>query len=305
MNKCYEEFKSQVETDIKAYIESHYPEAEITFDKTLRLNEKVDSIKIRIKNSGPVIFINEMYDLYCHLQDYVLFLTDVLEFIENTINANGKFSKMASSIKTDFNIDKIGICLINREKNEELLETLPHRNFLDLAIVYKYFISDKEQLFVTNEICECHSIKEEQLYQAGMKNSRFLYDLRFMRMYDNIRKGFIENNIPLESFEYMFGKSENPKLSEWILYSQNEYYGAVGLLYDDILERLSEIFHGGFYIVPVSVYECFLCDKSKDPQLLMESILAVNHKDLSASDFLSDSLYIYSSETKKVEIVNK
>ena len=103
----------------------------------------------------------------------------------------------------------------------------------------------------------------------------------------------------------MFGKSENPKLSEWILYSQNEYYGAVGLLYDDILERLSEIFHGGFYIVPANVYECILCEASKDPQLLIDTIFTVNRKDSSASDFLSDSLYFYSSETKKVEIVNK
>lgn len=305
MNKCYEEFKSQVETDIKAYIEGKYPEAEVTFEKMLRLNEKIDCIKIRIKNSGPVIFVNELYDLYCHLQDYALFLTDVYEIIENRMNANRKYSKMANSIKTDFNINKVGICLINREKNEELLKTLPHRTFLDLAIVYKYFICDEESLFVTNEICKIHSINEAQLYEVGMKNSRFFYDLRFMRMYDNIRKGFIENNIPLESFEYMFGKSENPKLSEWILYSQNEYYGAVGLLYDDILERLSEIFHGGFYIVPANVYECILCEASKDPQLLIDTIFTVNRKDSSASDFLSDSLYFYSSETKKVEIVNK
>ena len=160
MNKCYEEFKSQVETDIKAYIEGKYPEAEVTFEKMLRLNEKIDCIKIRIKNSGPVIFVNELYDLYCHLQDYALFLTDVYEIIENRMNANRKYSKMANSIKTDFNINKVGICLINREKNEELLKTLPHRTFLDLAIVYKYFIGDEESLFVTNEICKIHSINE-------------------------------------------------------------------------------------------------------------------------------------------------
>lgn len=182
MNKCYEEFKSQVETDIKAYIEGKYPEAEVTFEKMLRLNEKIDCIKIRIKNSGPVIFVNELYDLYCHLQDYALFLTDVYEIIENRMNANRKYSKMANSIKTDFNINKVGICLINREKNEELLKTLPHRTFLDLAIVYKYFIGDEESLFVTNEICKIHSINEAQLYEVGMKNSRFFYDLRFMRM---------------------------------------------------------------------------------------------------------------------------
>lgn len=301
--KNYEEFKKQVEKDTKTYILENYPDAEVTCKTIHSLNDDMDGIFIRIKDSGPVLYVKELYHNYCMAEDYDIFLSNLLESVAISMSRNDSHSEIAKDIISNFDTNKIGICLINKNRNEEFLKNLPHRDFLDLAIVYKYFVEDGVEFFITNAICEDQSLNEEQLYQLGMKNTRQLYDLRFTSMYARLRSQFLLNNMLLDMLESMLGTPDDPNISEWILYSNEDHYGPAGLLYEDILDAISKIFHGGFYICPSSIYECLLCDRTTDPYLLQRTILEVNDMELPSSDFLSDSLYFYNTETKRIEIV--
>ncbi|MDE7198314.1 MAG: hypothetical protein K2O15_05455, partial [Lachnospiraceae bacterium] len=67
--------------------------------------------------------------------------------------------------------------LVNAEQNKELLEKIPHRNFMDLAVVYYAVARDhaKEDIgtiLIYNGHMEKWGQEEENLYQTAMINMR-------------------------------------------------------------------------------------------------------------------------------------
>ena len=58
--------------------------------------------------------------------------------------------------------------LLNYEWNKEMLTTLPHRRFIDLAITYAIDVGENASCRVSNEM----GFTEEELYNAAMENAR-------------------------------------------------------------------------------------------------------------------------------------
>lgn len=71
--------------------------------------------------------------------------------------------------------------------------------------------------------------------------------------YARLKSQFIKSNKPLDLFEFMHGTSDDTNISEWILYSNENHYGSAGLHYEYILDAVSKVFHGGFYICLSSI----------------------------------------------------
>lgn len=67
--------------------------------------------------------------------------------------------------------------LVNAEQNKELLEKIPHRNFMDLAVVYYAIARDHARedigtIPIYNGHMEIWEQEEENLYQTAMRNMR-------------------------------------------------------------------------------------------------------------------------------------
>ena len=76
--------------------------------------------------------------------------------------------------------------LINYDMNRKLLETIPHRRFLDLAIVFYYVIpSEDNQLFsilITNEHMLLWGVTAEQVYKDAVCNTPDLREPELVSM---------------------------------------------------------------------------------------------------------------------------
>ena len=69
--------------------------------------------------------------------------------------------------------------LINAEKNKGLLEDVPHKDFLDLSIVFQCLVSLEEigedaSILINNTHSEMWNVSVEELYQAAMENTHQL-----------------------------------------------------------------------------------------------------------------------------------
>ena len=62
--------------------------------------------------------------------------------------------------------------LVNFGWNEEILRTLPHRRFLDLAITYAIDVGENAFCRVSKELMERLGMSEEEMYNAAMENAR-------------------------------------------------------------------------------------------------------------------------------------
>ena len=74
-------------------------------------------------------------------------------------------------------------------------------------------------------------------------------------------------------------------------------------MYEDILEDLSQKLNGNFFIMPSSIYECIIHDESSNnTQFLKDLIFSQNKEVVAKNEFLSNSVYRYSADSKKIEI---
>ena len=72
--------------------------------------------------------------------------------------------------------DNVFFTLINAEQNKELLKTVPHREFEDLAIVYRWNLGNDSlgtyTNLVDNDLAKKECLTENDLYNAANKNTK-------------------------------------------------------------------------------------------------------------------------------------
>ena len=92
------------------------------------------------ENISPTIYLNDFYEAYEHGMTMDTIVNEVVRiYRENRIP-----DRMDVSFFTDFEKvkERIAFKLVNYEKNEDLLKTVPNIRFLDLAIVFYYLMED-------------------------------------------------------------------------------------------------------------------------------------------------------------------
>lgn len=99
------------------------------------------------------------------------------------------------------------LCLVNKEKNAEMLKDVPHREFLDLAIVYRVVMDIPENfdgestVLLDNKIVSDAGVTEQELFERGMNFLR-----KHMRVTDVIQKSLGEKAylypLPSHLFDY-------------------------------------------------------------------------------------------------------
>ena len=183
--------------------------------------------------------------------------------------------------------------LVNREKNKDLLETIPNREFLDLAVVYYYSvrISDEVQgsMIITEEHLNLLGITEEELYDTAKNNGEKFQPVRIRCMEDLLYE--LGRKIGVEVLQTETGQ---PML--YVMTNTRSMFGAVAMTFAEELECFSMQIEKSFYLLPSSVHEVLLLPKKEeyDREYLSDLIREVNTTELSPEEVLSDHIYYYS-----------
>ena len=124
-------------TTICVTLKEKYPEYDISPCETTKINScKWNGVCIRNpkNSSSPIIYLDEFYQQFQRGRNIPDIVQDILEIYKVAAMPED----ISAKVITTFACVKDRICykLINKEKNKELLERIPHREFLDLAIVY-------------------------------------------------------------------------------------------------------------------------------------------------------------------------
>lgn len=192
--------------------------------------------------------------------------------------------------------------LINKEKNKELLETIPYYDFLDLAVVYYFSVPISGDvmgtLVVTKEHMELLGITEEELNQAAKSNCQRFQPVKVRCMEDLLYD--LGRKIGVEVRE---AKTCRPIL--FVMTNEKSMFGAVSMVFDEELERFSDRIGNSFYILPSSVHEVILVPDCKEfnVEYFANMVKEINETQVEATEVLSDSIYFYDKETKCIRRV--
>lgn len=188
--------------------------------------------------------------------------------------------------------------LINYEKNREMLRLIPHRRFLDLAVVYYYMLEDdtfgKADILVRNEHMEMWDSDLEELDDVAMSNTARLLPYECILISDMLR----------DSMGIELSEEEVQQIPMYVLTNTAKSFGAVTIIYDSILAALAERLGGDYYILPSSVHECMLVPDTERirPEELREMVCEINEEYVAEEEILGDSVYRYCRERQKLVI---
>lgn len=195
--------------------------------------------------------------------------------------------------------DKVVCRLVNCEKNSDILECVPHRYFLDLAVVF-YFNMEHEFLGkgsvrIQKSHLKMWGITEEEVVQAAEANA-FQYRCPVFKPVS-------------ELIEEMTGVSvEETSVPMYVLTNEEKYCGAVLMMEDAVLKQIALELEDDFYILPSSIHECMVLPVHNGSGMtevdLRNMVCEINQLHVAEDEILGDSIYRYSLEEGELEIVS-
>ena len=179
--------------------------------------------------------------------------------------------------------------LIHAEKNRAYLQSTPHILYLDFAITFYILLessdTDSATIPVTNELMNVWQTNVHDIYSFAMRNALFLLPASFLPM-----KEMVEKLVgPCNCKEFIFGESL------YVLTNQLGSFGAVCILYPDILMQIARQLGESYYIFPSSIHEVIILPKSQAPMLrdLNDMVREINETQVDIEEILSDHAYFY------------
>ena len=313
MNLNYEEFKEKIKEDIKDYMDEKYKDCGVVIRKVNKTNREVDGLNMLdipgLKNATPTLYVNDLYEKYEKTGDYEEVARMAAETMEYGIKSFNSQIK-EECLDTSKLKDKVFFSLINAEQNRELLNTVPHREFEDLAIVYRWNIgSDSMGTYtnlVNNDLAEKEGLTENDLYNAANKNTKELFPVLVKNMNEVISEIIFGESELGEEMQEEFNEvmMETPnEHSMYVITNESKLYGAASILYEEPLHELAEKVGSDLYILPSSVHEVIAVSADfRSPDELAEMVYEINMDQVDINDRLSNQVYCYDKDLRTLRL---
>lgn len=294
--------------EVAQVIERRIPQAKVDVREVIKNNDLVlHGVTIRdtskATNVSPTIYLENYFDKYL---DDVKTVEEIADQIIECNNALQIETSIDSSMFTDFDNVKnnLGIKLVNTKKNEKFLESVPHKEFLDLSVIYQVEVRIDENtgsFTIRNELMNKYGITLDELHKEALDSMKNRKVVTIIGMIEKIAS----LTMPAESFEKLKELNAFEILDNGMIYISNEtkILGATAILYEDTLKKLADIFKEDYYILPSSIHEVLAV---KATGIYVEDLKAMvketNAEHVEPDEVLSDNVYHYNIVTGELSI---
>lgn len=292
----YENFKERIYQVLLNIVQT-----DITVEqKTVRKNNGVvlDAIVLHNKAEqlSPCIYLNHYYEKYKQGVTEEEIIKEMLN-VANESKGEVEQQFLITSDITDFSRLSDFICykLVNAKMNEALLKTVPHKKFLDLAIVY-YIVctidhDDIGTILIHNSFFKEWNCSLEELNEKAVENTMRIFPAQIRSMEEVIFEMMGREEEVLESSD------GSPKM--YVVSNRRNLQGAGATLYPNLLR---DFFHGlkekarGLVILPSSIHEQIILPFTESMEIdsLRAMVEEINLTQVARDEVLSDSIYVYS-----------
>ena len=301
----YEIFKEVVKESFLSYMPKGYQDMEVRVTPVDKVNRKLDGISLLAQNENtmisPTLYINDMYEKYSKTGDLQATLREAAEAMDEAFREAEIPPLDISTAK-----DNIIFQLVNTMQNEDLLKKLPHRDFQDLSIIYRWVVGVEQQgissVVINNHVAESLGMGEEELFKAAAENTRRILPPVVQSMNEVMRDMFVADGMPKELADLMVGEQE-PEMTMWVISNERKIEGAASMLYEDKLHGLAEKVGTDLYILPSSVHEVIAVSvEMGEPEELARMVAEINMDQVDLSERLSNQVYHYDKDLRKITL---
>jgi hypothetical protein len=291
------EFTKKVQQEIQRVLGSEYLVEISSVNKNNGIS--YEGIYISEKNSeiAPCIYMEYYFERYKMGQVF----DDIIQLIlSNYKHAQIEVFDVKSFIDFDRVKDKIVSKIINSERNQEVLDIVPHTDFLDWSIVYYVMIPagvHEGTILIKNSHLEIWGVNLNTLEELACLNNQILLPVEVKGMEEII------SNI-LSASNCNEGEDNWDEDIMIIASNSKHLFGANTILYDGVLNKIALKKELDLYIIPSSIHETIIVpdDGKVDLKYLQEMVMDVNKNVVELEEFLSDHVYKYIRKTGEIII---
>lgn len=287
----FEQFKALVIDEMR----DRFPELDISLQEVSKLQgESYTGMAVRPKDSNIAATTNLKAFFEDLGEDFNM--DDVMDQIAHGISDQiSHMPQFDERVLNDYEQmkEKLTLQMIPIAGNEEKLSEIPHRNVEDMAIVYRFEMSNSAKeissILVTDSMLRSYGITAEQLHEDALEAAVQTHPATLRNMTDVMRD-------LMGDAAALFAPDEPSPM--WVASVEGSQNGACAIQYPDFLEQAAETLGGDFYVLPSSIHEVLLVadDGSMDLSYLEAMVRSVNETKVAPADRLSDHVFHYDSE---------
>ncbi len=304
----YEDFKEKFVEDVKDRLYEQGAEVNVSLHEVNKLNESYEAITVTPEGSniGVNIGIDKFYDALENGRSYDEIVDKAVEVINNGITQRPDIDV---ATLTDYSVmkEKLAMEVVSTEANKEMLETVPHQDIEDMAVVYRFVLSSDDDgrasILVTNQMIESMGVTPEQLHVDALENAPHIKPAEIKGMSE-----VMAEMMGVEQAEMMGIYPVAPEDEQiFVATVPDKIHGAGVLAYQDFMDQAAERAGGDFFILPSSIHEILIVpDNGKMGLKELEAMVReVNATQVAPADKLTDSVYHYDSKDKIFELGEK
>lgn len=312
MERTITDFAEAVRTETIKKLGGEY---QVTVE-TKNKNNKAVYTGLHISRKGmeaePLVYLDDYFKQY---QNGNMTVSEAVECVVRASRKKGPSVEIRQFLEYENVKDSIVYRLINTEMNRELLDDLPHMEFLDLSVVFCCLVMEEEDnpafIWIHNIHMKLWDVTVEELYWAASENTQRLEKPELMNieeiLYDVLpEEGFSLNENDRSMEEKTAGNNDAAStVPVYVLSSRKRLQGAACMLYPDLLRKIADRMDSSYYIIPSSIHELLLIPAAgfADRDELKAMICEINDTHVAPEERLSYSLYGYDRKENKVEIL--
>lgn len=318
----YEEFKSYVVEHVNEYLPEGMKPCDVSISEVYKVNTKLDSLTIRPigANISPSIYLDNYYERYRYSNNIESVLHNIVTMWTNAIeDAEVKIGMGAEKLEQIRNKEYVSknvfFMFVNTEMNKDYLKEIPHREFLDLSIIYRVVVSKTHDgiasYSINNEFFSSMGFSEQELYDLARENTFRIFESCFDSLLNSEISILNDRLLEVDPYDPEY-KTISDQIENLEAYAEDPIYvitnktrlnGAIEILNSDFMEKVAEIMEDDFYIIPSSIHECLICPVSKASETdVLNMVITANKDAVDTKDILANSVYKYTRKTGEITL---
>ena len=299
----YHEFFSVLSCAILQELGTDYETYPVTNAKNNGIHRQGIVIRQKERKAAPAIYLDSYYQEYQSGKILSDILRHILYVYRESTTDSGKYSLEKIELTAEYMQSHLICTLVGYQKNEALLQGLPHIRLFDLAIYFKLLVYQNEEgigtIRFTNQHFEqllpmfaTHDASKQlhMLYQLAIANTQRLFPFRFhtlRNMMEHLVGGAEPTRISLTSC------ADAKDSTLYVLTNAYGIGGAACILYPGVLQYLQNYLTSDFFLIPSSIHELLIMPKHSNfsQEQLNDMISEINQTQVPAEDVLSNRSY--------------
>ena len=242
-------------------------------------------------NLSPTIYLEEFYESYLGGKTINEIVDELLETYEKIKkDESWDYEKIFDFQKVR---ERIVYRLVNTEKNEQMLQDVPHREILDLSLIYYVLLDASEKgttaMLISDRHMDQWKTTEKILWSEADRNTRRLLMAECFTM-------------QYAMSELLGAAGKEARREQNLLESEEK---GEDKMY--VLSNRARILEEDFYILPSSIHEVILVPASAGISVaeMEKMVCEINETQVPEEEILGSHVYRYSRKNKTISMGGK